>query len=130
MPSGSVSPVTRPNSVSTPTLPVGIEVVLHSNSSSTTMATAICKMREPASRIFGICCIDPQKSAPPPLVTFAIAASCFSPDLRHRMYHPRLATPPQYLVVFSLDTTARLRHNPRHHTRNQVIPTSAFGKRH
>src|SRR4029077_14298151 len=127
MPSDSVSSVkTRPKSVSTPTLPAGIEVVLHSKTNSTTIDTEICKMREPASRIFGICGIDPPKSVPPPLVTFAIAPSSFCPDLRHRMYHSRPATPPQYLVVFPLDTTAALRHNPAPSLGKK--PASPFGQ--
>src|SRR5258707_14124990 len=80
MPSGSVSPVTRPKRVSTPTLPVGIEFVLHINNKITTITMTICKMREPASRIFGICGNELPKSPPPPRVTFAMTASCGTGD--------------------------------------------------
>src|SRR6202035_1218155 len=62
---------TRPKSVSTPTLPVGMDVVLHNNNTITTIASPICTMREPAKRIFGSCGTEPPKS-PPPRVTFTI----------------------------------------------------------
>src|ERR1700738_5531856 len=75
MPSGSVSPVTRPKRVSTPTLPVGIEVVLQSNSNKTKIASPRRTIRDPASRKFGIDGIEPPKSIPPPRVTFAMTAS-------------------------------------------------------
>src|ERR1700736_4698108 len=62
MPSASVSPVTLPNNVSTPTFPVGIEVVLHHNSNKITIASAIRRNLEPANRKFGIAGIEPPKS--------------------------------------------------------------------
>src|SRR5256885_13782357 len=65
MPSGKVSPVTRPNSVSTPTWPVGTDVVLHSSSNNTNTATAMRKIREPASLKFGIEGIEPPRSIVP-----------------------------------------------------------------
>src|SRR5256885_4795037 len=52
MPSPSVSPVTRPNSVSTPTLPVGIEVTLH-NKRSTTITPATIR-KKPEARKLGM----------------------------------------------------------------------------
>src|ERR1700688_3260104 len=138
MPSGSVSPVTRPKSVSTPTLPVGMDVVLHRIKRSTTIASPICRMREPASRIFGNCRTEPPKSLPPP-VTFAMdclhRAACRSQRRAHRLYHllraanfllshggwHRIsqlpcATGPLYIVVFPLDSTATLRQNRRQHS--------------
>src|SRR3979490_3376029 len=75
MPSGSVSPVTRPKRVSTPTLPVGIEVVLQTNSNKTKIASPRRRIRDPASRKFGIDGIEPPKSIPPPRVTFAMTPS-------------------------------------------------------
>src|SRR5579863_731330 len=52
MPSPRVSPVTRPKSVSTPTLPVGIEVMLHRSRSKTTAAITI--RRTPPPRKLGM----------------------------------------------------------------------------
>src|SRR5260370_6055601 len=75
MPSGSVSPVTRPKRVRTPTLPVGIEVVLHNNRKLTTIASQIGKIREPASRLSLIGGSEPPRSAPPPRVTLTMTAS-------------------------------------------------------
>src|ERR1051326_1921436 len=54
MPSPRVSPVTRPKRVSTPTLPVGMEVVLHNSNNTITIAIPQRKMREPARRKFGM----------------------------------------------------------------------------
>src|SRR6267378_541778 len=137
MPSGSVSPVTRPNSVSTPTLPVGIDVVLHSKINMTKTTAASRKIREPAKRKLGIDGIEPPMSIPPPRVTFTIfpclhraaSANCCR---AHRLYHllrtvafylsrrhghricqRTLATVPQHIVVFSLDSRTRKRQNPR-----------------
>src|SRR6202035_5133354 len=50
MPSPRVSPVTRPKSVSTPTLPVGIEVTLHNNRSKT-IATATMRRNPPLRKL-------------------------------------------------------------------------------
>src|SRR5579871_5160172 len=52
MPSPRVSPVTRPNNVSTPTLPVGMEVTLHSKRSKTIAAMAM--RRTPPPRKLGM----------------------------------------------------------------------------
>src|ERR1700682_172836 len=75
MPSGSVSPVTRPKRVRTPTLPVGIEVVLHSKTNKIKTTSPSRRIRDPASRKFGIDGIEPPRSIPPPRVTFAMTAS-------------------------------------------------------
>src|ERR1700751_2861183 len=64
MPSPRVSPVTRPNSVSTPTLPVGIEVVLQSSSNTSTIAIPQRKIREPARRKFSIPPEPPRSMVP------------------------------------------------------------------
>ena len=72
MPSPSVSPVTRPNSVSTPTFPVGIEVVLHNSRSTTRITTPHRKILGPAPRKLGISGIDPRELS-------AISASVATP---------------------------------------------------
>src|ERR1700732_1854343 len=78
MPSPSVSPVTRPKSVSTPTFPVGIEVVLHSNRSTTRIERPQRRILAPAPRKLGISGIDPPKFAPPRELS-AISASMATP---------------------------------------------------
>src|SRR5882672_8901581 len=163
IPSGSVSPVTRPNSVSTPTFPVGMDVVLAINRMITSTRMANCNILFPAPPKFILGIPSPPRSN---LVVVGICPSVlqliranFEPhhpqslirkqypyDFRagpHRpavstwAYLPQLtihwpaptlsghyspATLPQYLVVFSLDTTGRSRQNPRHHVRCSRAP--------
>src|SRR2546426_2773455 len=87
IPSGSVSPVTRPNSVSTPTFPVGIEVVLASTRIITSTRIASCNILFPAPRKFGIA-----GNPPPPnsnLVGFGIFSSVSRLDFAVRSPHHR-----------------------------------------
>src|SRR6266702_852153 len=163
MPSGSVSPVTRPNSVNTPTFPVGIDVVLASSRIITSARIASCNILFPAPLKLILGNPSPPNSN---LVGFGIFPSVlrlihmrFEPRHRHFIitqhgqprfpasFKPLLAssrpffnsresrdrlrnqtfhapaTLPQYLVVFSLDTTAVSRHNPRHHV---YLPCAFF----
>src|SRR6267378_1346285 len=63
IPSGRVSPVTRPNRVSTPTFPVGIELVLAINRMITSTTIAICNNFFPAPPKLGIPGIPPPPSS-------------------------------------------------------------------
>src|SRR6267378_1887357 len=150
IPSGSVSPVTRPNSVNTPTFPVGIEVVLAISRMITSTRIASCNILFPAPLKLILGNPSPPRSN---LVVVGIFPSVlrlirlnfephhsqslvrkkrpldfladprppavsngFITSTSHRpapgQQSPPLATLPQYLVVFSLDTTGRSRHNP------------------
>src|SRR6266481_2895191 len=175
IPSGSVSPVTRPNSVSTPTFPVGMDVVLAINRMITSTRIANCNILFPAPPKFILGIPSPPRSN---LVVVGICPSVlqliranFEPhhpqSLTRKQYPydflagphrpavstgpifhssqftglPRPcrdtnspATLPQYLVVFSLDTTGRSRQNPRHHVRCSRAPlmsvaAAVFGTR-
>src|SRR5258708_9691080 len=110
MPSGRVSPVTLPKSVSTHTFPVGIEVMLAISRKKITIAAAIHKILRPAPRKLGMPAIPPLPKSNPPRVTFAIFPSVSRPAKPPLL---RTATIPQDIVCFSLDTTGFPRHNPR-----------------
>src|SRR5205807_10550110 len=84
-PSGSVSPVTRPNSVSTPTFPVGMEVVLAINTMMTTTNIPSCNILLPAPPRFGI------DGNPPPRSNLVVVG-IFSPSAAHSLGN-RVAQP-------------------------------------
>src|SRR5258708_28693858 len=118
MPSGSTSPVTRPNSVSTPTCPVGIDVVEAINRMNTTTTPTMVKNRDFKPLKFGI------PGFPPPKLnsTFAIkfsfgsferAAQHFVASHLTSHFYPVLP----YLIIlssFSLDTLSLPEQNPGH----------------
>jgi len=135
MPSGSVSPVTLPNSVSTPTLPVGIDVVAPQQNQYDKDHSPSCKIREPATENWAL-----TASSRPCQFHRARHIHHFSlpPSRSFRQLMPRaplyhllraspfiflgvvasnlptdFATAPQHIVVFSLDSRTRKRQNPR-----------------
>src|SRR5262245_21259490 len=142
MPSPSTSPVTLPNSVRIPTLPVGIEVVLeNSRITSSTIAKIFSNRlrktekpppKSPKSRVRPVFVIS--VSARNGLLTGPLLLH-LAPHFRPRgSLHFRMdqsitggsragkrwrkstgaATGPQHLVWFLLDTIARSRNNPPH----------------
>src|SRR5437588_8029941 len=80
MPSGSVSPVTLPKSVNTPTFPVGMDVVLAINKIKIAMTAAIRKIREPNPLKLGMAGNEDPKSISPRVV-FATVASVYIPHV-------------------------------------------------
>src|SRR3981189_1643036 len=118
IPSGKTSPVTLPNSVKTPTWPVGMDVVdVNSRMSSATTPTTFRNLDFNAPR-FGM------TGFPPPKLNSTLAMNssvrylgfAFGAFLICHLTSRggRTATVPPYLVVFSLDTTDERQHNARH----------------
>src|SRR5258708_29499333 len=76
MPSPSTSPVTLPNRVSTPTFPVGIEVVLEKSRINSRIATMMRRKRFLKPEKFGMARSEPPKSkSPRPVVVMRFSPS-------------------------------------------------------
>src|SRR6266852_3244741 len=134
MPSGRISPVTLPNSVRTPTLPVGTEVTeIHTRINNTTAV----KM-PPSLRGIKFWTRDIRKTGESPLslpemVMFASIAmggknlvTGDSTRARCRAHSNRrgLATLPPLIVVFPLDTQVP----PEAHSRQLFRPQGKLGR--
>src|SRR5258705_6453270 len=118
IPSGNTSPVTLPNSVKTPTWPVGMDVVDANNRMSSTTTPTIVRNLDFNAPRFGM------TGFPPPKLNSTLAMNS---SLRYLgfaggaflglpSYVPRgrTATAPPYLVAFSLDSAHKRQHNLRH----------------
>src|SRR5712691_4892923 len=122
MPSGRISPVTLPNSVRTPTLPVGTEVTEIHARINNTMAVKM----PPSLRGIKFWTRDIRKTGESPLslpemvmfASIAMGGKNLDPGdstrPRRRAHGNRrgLATLPLLIVVFPLDTQVPLKHNP------------------
>src|SRR6266852_5907872 len=122
MPSGRISPVTLPNGVRTPTLPVGTEVTeIHTRINNTTAVTM-----PPSLRGIKFWTRDIRKTGESPLslpemvmfASIAMGGKNLVPGdstrawLRAHGNRRGLATLPSLIVVFPLDTQVPLEHNP------------------